>query len=62
MPAGLQMAGPAACDRPCGPARTPSESAEHVSGVYGYADYAGNLRWRWEAIRVCASGRIGYSS
>jgi len=21
-----------------------------------------NLRWRWKAIRVCASGRIGYSS
>jgi hypothetical protein len=41
---GYEMAGPAACDRPRDPARTPPESAERVSGVYGYADYAGNLR------------------
>jgi len=56
------MAGPAAWDTPRDPAWTLREIAEHVSGVYVYAEYAGNLRWRWKAIRVCASGRIGYSS
>ena len=39
-----EMAGPAAWDGPRDPAWTLSDSAEHVSGVYGYADYAGNLR------------------
>ena len=41
---GYEMAGPAAWDGPRDPAWTLFESAEHVSGVYGYADYAGNLR------------------
>ena len=38
------MAGPAAWDAPRDPAWTRPEIAEHVSGVYGYAEYAGNLR------------------
>ena len=38
------MAGPAAWDGPREPAWTLREIAEHVSGVYAYAEYAGNLR------------------
>ena len=38
------MAGPAAWDAPRDPARTLPEITEHVSGVYGGAEYAGNLR------------------
>jgi hypothetical protein len=39
-----EMAGPAAWDAPRDPAWTLREIAEHVSGVYGYAEYVGNLR------------------
>jgi len=35
------MAGPAAWDTPRNPAWTLREIAEHVSGVYVYAEYAG---------------------
>jgi hypothetical protein len=38
------MAGPAARDAPRDPAWRGPGIAEHVSGVYGYAEYAGNLR------------------
>ena len=38
------MAGPAARDGPRDPAWTRPEIPEQASGVYGYAEYAGNLR------------------
>src|SRR5689334_4080246 len=52
------MAGPAAWDGPRDPAWTLPEIAECGSGVYGYADYAGNAGRQSEFARAAGSATV----